>query len=66
MAREEACGTGLLRLPSRLAPSHIVLRPHSFRVGRRDQPDFAVENANQVVEVLGAVRVAGCFQQFLA
>ena len=43
----------------------IAVRLFPFRVGRRDQADFAVENADQVVEVPGAVGITGGFQQFL-
>ena len=41
----------------------IAVRLFPFRVGRRDQADFAVENADQVVEVLGAATITGRFQQ---
>jgi hypothetical protein len=44
------------------ATRHPVL-PSSFRVGRRDQPDFAVEDTDQVIEVFRAAGVARCFQQ---
>ena len=41
-------------------PGHGILRClFAFGVGRRDEADFAVENADQVVEVLRAVGVAG-------
>ncbi|HEX3657035.1 MAG TPA: hypothetical protein VHV55_14565 [Pirellulales bacterium] len=36
----------------------------AFGVGRRDEPDFAVENANQIGEILGPVGIARGFQQF--
>ena len=36
----------------------------AFRVGRRDEANFVVENADQVIEVPGTTSVARCFQQF--
>ena len=35
----------------------------AFRVGRRDQANFVVEDADQVIEVPGTTSVATCFQQ---
>ena len=51
----------------RLRPADVVPPPSllAFRVGRRDEPDFAVENAEQVVEVLGTAGVARRLQQLL-
>ena len=37
---------------ARLAPEDVDSSLLAFRVGRRDEADFAVENAEQVVEVL--------------
>ncbi len=34
-------------------PSSVLI--HSLGFGRRDQPELAVENSNQVVKVAGAV-----------
>ena len=36
-------------------------RSIAFGVGRRDEAEFAVEDAEQVIEVSGAIGVAGRF-----
>jgi hypothetical protein len=38
---------------------------HSFGVGRRDQAKLGVKDVDQVVEIPGAARITGCFEQFL-
>jgi len=35
----------------------IAIRFFSFRVGRRDEADFVVEDAEQVVKILGTVAI---------
>jgi hypothetical protein len=35
----------------------------AFRVGWRDETDFVVENVEQIIKVLGALAIAGRFQQ---
>src|SRR5580704_19619613 len=42
----------------------IIGRFSSLWVGGGDEPDFAVQNPQQVVEVLGMTAVAGRLQQF--
>src|SRR5205085_2360181 len=41
----------------------IALRILAFGVGRREEADFAVENADQVVKLFGATAVTRGFQQ---
>jgi hypothetical protein len=36
----------------------------TFGVGRCNQPKFAVQNAEQIVEIAGTILIPGCFQQF--
>ena len=35
----------------------------AFWVGRSDEPDFTVQNADQIIEVLGTIAVAAGFEQ---
>ena len=50
-------------LPSLRTRHGVITGLFAFRVGRGDEPDFTVQNANQIVEVPGAIAVARGFQQ---
>src|SRR5580698_9828012 len=42
------------------------IRSDAFRVGRRDQPDFVVQDSNQILEVLRAICISRGVQELLA
>ena len=50
-------------LPGKRAREGVVAGVFAFRVGRGDEPDFTVQNPNQIVEVPGATSIARGFQQ---
>ena len=63
--RHEIIVRQLVVFLSRLGLGQGIVGPFlAFRVGRRDEADFAVENAEQIIEVPGTTGVARRFQQF--
>ena len=63
--RDQVVVGQLVILPPRLAGRASSSSPIAFGVGRGDQAQLGVEDAEQVVEVPGAVGIARCVQQLL-
>jgi hypothetical protein len=50
--------------PLRHSSTPLIGARPPIRVGRRDQPDFAVENVNQIIKFARTVSVTRSFEQF--